>query len=363
MCIMNFLSGSGSNFPSESISAQNSSSKRQRVESQNVSVSESFVNSESSLSSWSSSAAAGTARGAALASSEFSSATFASASASTSFEDSSLAEFLSSLYQKSFVPEIPSFRLITGNFLSISVDMECVLWQVTNVEFTIATIQALDIRHNFPDRKIHWETQHLPMTDVDEQVVMAKARLSNVERLRYFGIETNYVTRSQDSFVVSALLQLGVQISTDSIQGLRFRVADCIKKCEELASDLGSFFFQSMSDFDIYVANLKSGQQAFSDVSVWAFARAFQRNCVVLTLDAGGVKPPTATKFPCDHPVGSESPTLLFTFSTDLGYTNGHFEMEQLSPGVSLSQFGKAWYDYTTLGQVARFQAADATLD
>jgi hypothetical protein len=137
-------------------------------------------------------------------------------------------------------------------------------------------------------------------------------------------LQTNF------GFVISALIQLGVQVSNskESIQDFRHRIAQYIIENDDFLSQLESFFFQSSSDFEVFPANLKSGREWFVDASILAYARPLERDCLVLTLSTNGHTPPTATTylFVLGSGYNLARPRLLFTLVTDRSCDNGHFE-------------------------------------
>jgi hypothetical protein len=186
-------------------------------------------------------------------------------------------------------------------------------------------------------------------------------RENSSERLRNLGFETNHVTGNQDCFVVSALLQLGMEISSHAIEELRLRVVRYVKANKNFAKQIESFFFATKSDFQTYLSHLETGHEWFCEASVLAFARAYHLDCVVLELNPTGNKPDTATIFSCGRDLGREIPKLIFTGVTDQNSGKSHFEPARLiyaakTLSAALEQFHKVHVDSNVFGQVARYQ-------
>lgn len=254
-------------------------------------------------------------------------------------------------FEKSQNRQIPTYDLKRDDYLLIEVHMEHVLWQVTSILSSVATITALDYRRNLPDRQIHWKTQNYPLTNIDRQVIMAKARLSAVGRFRALSVQSFTAISDGNCFVVSALTHFDVEISRNSIQELRSRVARYVRENPDFAAKLAEYFFDSPASMNSHFSKVESNSNChewFQDATVFAFARAYDCDCVVLTLNSDGDRHGTATTYASG--AENQPPKFLFTLITDSN-NNGHFEPAKPLPLLSLSdalaQFVQARYTIT----------------
>jgi hypothetical protein len=192
--------------------------------------------------------------------------------------------------------------------------------------------------------------------------ISALTREDASERFKSMGFETKHISGNQNCFVVSALIQLGMEISSHAIQELRLRVVRHVRANKNFAKQIKSFFFVSKTDFQTYLDHFETGLEWFCEATVLAFARAYHVDCVVLELSPTGNKPDTATIFSCQGDRSREIQKLIFTRVTDQNRGKSHFEIARLVPTVTttlsaaLDHFDKVYIDSNVFGQVARYQ-------
>ena len=244
-----------------------------------------------------------------------------------------------------------AYRLSRGDFLATDVNGENVIWRVTAVDEdqNSASIESLDHRRQLR-QTIHCFTEDCPLTSVDRQVEMALHRLDAVKRFETIGLASAPVVADGNCFPTAAGRQLHPE---QSAQAVKTGVVQYLRDNQALASTVESMYFGPNEHFQDHLGKLEQMQCPawFQDWSVYAFAKAFQRDVTVFLLhspidkdtqqavfsrtDTG--KQGRAVCYACSN-AGSADDMLLFTFVSNASGQNGHYEPAFLKDGFSLER-------------------------